>query len=310
MNSLMRRKSGFTLIELLVVIAIIAILIGLLLPAIQKVREAAARAQCQNNLKQLGVALHSYHDSYNGFPQAYDYPPTAAEPFVHAWGTRILPFIEQGNILTNYNMNQHAFLPPNAALILNQIKTFQCPATPNPNRLNVTPAGLLPGIPAYTSACSDYTPTSGVLGSLWDIIFTPGSAGGDRHGVIRANIKHKMIAISDGTSNTIMLSELAGRNDAYRVGQRVTGVLNYGGGWGDPINGEHWFGGSLLDGTGSGPCIIGCSNEAGKGLYSFHTNGVNAIMADGSVRFLPRNTDARLLLQITTAAKGEATSGF
>ena len=306
----MRRRRGFTLIELLVVIAIIAILIGLLLPAVQKVREAAARATCQNNLKQLGLALHSYHDVNNGFPQAYTYPPTAAEPFVHAWGMRILPYVEQAPLYASYSQTQHAFLAPNATVIQTQLKVFQCPSTPNPNRLNNTPAGVIPGIPAFTAACSDYAPTSGILGSLWDILFVNNPpAGGDRHGVIRANLKVQILAVTDGTSNTVMIAEIAGRNDLYRLGQKVTG-LNLGGGWGDPINGENWYGGSLPNGTGAGACVINCTNEYGKGMYAFHTGGVNVSFADGSVRFLTQSTDPKTVSNIITAAKGEVAGNY
>ena len=205
MRSLPQTRRAFTLIELLVVIAIVAILIGLLLPAVQKIRAAANRMKCQNNLKQIGLALHAYHDANSGLPPAYTYPPTAAEPFVHAWGTRVLPYLEQAPLYAQYDLKQHAFLAPNTTVILNQLNVFQCPSTPNPNRVNSTPAGAIPGIPAYTSACNDYAPTSGILGSLWDLIFTPGSAGGDRHGVIRANLKPGLLAITDTPGESITL---------------------------------------------------------------------------------------------------------
>src|SRR5262245_6314668 len=127
-----RRRPGFTLIELLVVIAIIAILIGLLLPAVQQVRDAAARIQCPNNLKQIGLAIHNYHDSNSAMPPAWLYeapaPPARPTGVASSWGLQILPYLEQDNIYRPYNQDLVMFNDPNKTLILNQLKMFQCPA--------------------------------------------------------------------------------------------------------------------------------------------------------------------------------------
>jgi prepilin-type N-terminal cleavage/methylation domain-containing protein/prepilin-type processing-associated H-X9-DG protein len=303
----MRRK-GFTLIELLVVIAIIAVLIGLLLPAVQKVRDAAMRMSCQNNMKQLALALHNYHDTNTTFPAAYWYPPTVDQPFVHGWGVYILPYIEQDNLYKQYNFNVHFFQPPDSTVIQAPIKTHICPASPQRAGLNSMPGGLIPGIPGFQAAPSDYAPTSGILGSLWDIIVGPPS-GGDRQGVIRANRKVRILEVTDGTSNTIILGEFAGRNALYRNGQLVGGGINISGSWGDPSNGENWMAGSDFTGTTAGSCVINCTNEAGKNFYSFHTSGANAALADGSVRFLPQSINGQVFASLLTAAKGDITPG-
>jgi len=340
----MRRcRSGFTLIELLVVIAIIAILIGLLLPAVHKVREAAARMQCSNNLKQIGIACHSYHDTYNAMPPAWLYeapsPPTRPTGVAVGWGLLLLPYLEQDNVYKGYNQNLNMFNTVNQTFTLAQLKMFACPSTPNQGRevqLSI-PSGVLPGIPAGTfrGGPSDYSVTTGIRnwcnfmgtpcdppdhGRRWGALQpwsdTPATA--SAIGARRFNL----VTLSDGTSNTIMISEVAGTPDVYnRARQKISplpGVphpifsVSYGAGWANPYNGENWLSGSPLDGNNpqtpagsSGPCLINCSNYNGRGLYSFHTSGVNAAMADGSVRFIKESMATKQLAFAITATGGE-----
>src|SRR5579884_3726482 len=126
------RRAGFTLIELLVVIAIIAVLIGLLLPAVQKVREAASRANCQNNLHQIGLALHNYHDTQGSFPSGYRCPQPQANVDYTApgwgWAAQLLPFIEQGNLAQQINFALPVEDPSNLAVRMMPIKLYICPS--------------------------------------------------------------------------------------------------------------------------------------------------------------------------------------
>src|SRR5439155_1147765 len=194
-----KRRDGFTLIELLVVIAIIAVLIGLLLPAVQKVREAAARMSCQNNLKQIGLAEHGYHDTYGKFTCSWDYeppkPPQRPTAVAHSWCVYLLPYLEQDNMFRQYNFNGTDYNDqPNGVLIQTPLKVFQCPSSPNQGRVYSfpVPAGVLPGLPSgtLTASASDYTAITGVR--KWDILVSPNPTTepnsvdiGQRHGILR-----------------------------------------------------------------------------------------------------------------------------
>lgn len=304
---MIRSRRGFTLIELLVVIAIIAVLISLLLPAVQQAREAARRSQCQNNLKQLGLGFQNYHGVYNMFPMGYSLDTSNFN--AHAWGTMLLPFLEQGNLIKNYNY-KYSFASPagifaggpnNQAVITTLLPVFICPSTPENNRVYqfTLPAGAVGGSSpqlTWSAAPSDYGAQSGVLGTFYSVYVQPvvGTMG-SRSGMLLNNKCRRFADVTDGTTNTLMLAEIAGRNSTYRDGRLVSSWSdptnpNSGGGWGDVINGENWLAGSLYDGTGStGPCVINCTNLSGRGAYSFHPGGIQILMVDGSVQYVSEN---------------------
>ncbi len=183
------------------VIAIIGVLIGLLLPAVQKVREAANRASCSNNLKQLGLAMHSYHDSFSEFPpQCFRYPTTPATcpaspgNFRWGWGAMILPYVEQTALHTQVRVTE-CNLPPattliNGARLLQQpVKTFRCPSDSGPPINVYWGTGFAPALPGAEYATSNYVNCQNV--------FYPRSA----------SPPATIAAIADGTSNTFMLGE-------------------------------------------------------------------------------------------------------
>jgi prepilin-type N-terminal cleavage/methylation domain-containing protein/prepilin-type processing-associated H-X9-DG protein len=314
------RRPGFTLIELLVVIAIIAILVGLLLPAVQKVREAAARLKCQNNLKQIGLALHNYEGSYNTFPGASTGPPntsTPPPPYRHGWVAYTLPWVEQDNVRNVYNINVNWFDPPNADVIMIPLKIYHCPSADF-------------GRQATSSSANVYG--RGKAGAAWDYASVnvggaaPGYAGTAnaerRKGVMNDREGSTRAQITDGTSNTLMVSECANRPQYWVMGRQRTDIIaatsNFPAGNVGPgeVSGGVWaehqkavsVGGASADGTattGSGPfpCAINCTND--WEIYSMHTGGANGLMADGSVRFLKASTPIDVLAALCSRSGGE-----
>ena len=288
------KRHGFTLVELLVVIAIIAVLIGLLLPAVQKVREAANRLLCSNNLKQLGLALHNFHDTHGRFPPGQvqgPYPEAGVYwQTNHGWAVFILPSIEQKPLADKYHWDLNLSDPLNQEVVAHPLKIFQCPSAA-PNRFYFGgPFASYGG----KGASGDYAPT-------WYV--DPVLAAGDNRGVLAPNCMTKLTDITDGTSNTILLTEDAGRPRQWRAGRPGDDQTIEGGPWAG-----FWTGitlqGSTFDGTSRpGPCAVNCSND--HEVYSFHPGGANAVFADGSVRFLPEGMRINILAALITRAGGE-----
>jgi len=305
------KRRGFTLIELLVVIAIIAVLLGLLLPAVQKVREAAARAKCLNNLKQLGLALHGFHDVHGKLPpgQVKDALPEWGVPVAglnHGWAPFILPYIEEQNLYSTYHWDLFSADQANQPLMSHPLKLFQCPSSPEQDRYYTAPP-FSPAPDGKKAACGDYAPTWGVN----PILATMGLIGpaAEYEGVLVPEQWTRLIQITDGTANTIMITEDAGRPALWQAGRRVAGSAQAvkGGAWAGPNNG-FIVDGSTPDGTSSpGPCPMNCTNDGE--IYSFHPAGANAVFADGHVQFLKASISIRTLTALATRAGDEVVGG-
>jgi prepilin-type N-terminal cleavage/methylation domain-containing protein/prepilin-type processing-associated H-X9-DG protein len=287
-------RRGFTLIELLVVMAIVAILIGLLVPAVQQVRDSASRLQCENNLHQIGVALHSYHNSQNRFPAGAT-PDLPSEQYPRlAWLARLLPYLEAAPLwkLTEqaYRVDRNPFDNPPHVGLSTPVVVFGCPSD-----VRVSDAQF-----ARNTRMVALTSYVGVLGT--DLLHSDG--------VLFLGSRVRLTEITDGSANTVVVGERPPSADLWY-------------GW--------WYAGVGQAGTGSGDMLLGAREMNAGGLslwfcdagpYSFgpgrfddqcamfhywspHQGGANFLFADGSVRFLSYAA-ANVLPALATRAGGEA----
>ncbi len=329
------RRSAFTLIELLVVIAIIAILIGLLLPAVQKVREAAARSSCSNNLKQLGLAVMNYESTYGKFPtggegtnfgasppptgfdnaRSGDPNPLPSSPagwptqFMHSTQTYLLPYVEQNAIYQVIDQtrvyNDTGAAAAHQAAFKNPVKTFLCPSVPGPTADTTGYGYCHYSATVYT----DIDPSSGSRNKPTR-----------KNGALHAG-GSRMADVTDGTSQTILLAEDAGRTEAF------------GGPYPDPVDGQprrFWRWGEQDNGfgvsgftTGAGNQVVNNSRTPVGGppscnwytsgsncgpndeIFAYHPGGAMVVFADGHVGFLKDSTNPVQVRFMVTAADGD-----
>ena len=321
------------MVELLVVIAIIGILIAMLLPAVQSVREAARRVSCLNNMRQLGLALHNYESAHRAFPPsrlAPDDQPipstvsnhSGAESAFQSWTTLILPFVEQGNLANQYDFNEPWFDQENSnnfSVIATQVSLFKCPSSP-------APEGTDP-YHCVGAAAGDYGSINEVKKKVYsEVLEVPVPSDSARSGLLSKFKKNRIATASDGTSNTLFVAECAGQPEVWVAGSKMSmdDFANYGDdkvidfdgtlcpvdgtGWADPDCGFSINGATANGLDKYGPQMINAINVSEA--YSFHDGGASFAMADGSTHFISDTIDAKTFVSLCTRSGGEVNGDY
>ncbi len=312
------RRSGFTLIELLVVIAIIAMLVAILLPAVQQAREAARRSTCQNNLKQLGLALHNYHNTYERLPRVSRAPYFGTVNIACGPNIALLPFLEATAVADLYNHNKKFSDVENLPLKDKMPRVFICPSSPNGGQpLSVPSNSTIDGFQtsdyAYMIGAIDL---KGMANYSWQ---TLGMA------MMQDGSWGRFRDVTDGLSNTLMAYESAGRTKWWVNNTEMSIQPNWYDGirecWSTYYPGNYFTQKTLvLDTTNpSGvvpteptPYVGGIMNvqnyEASP--YSFHPGGIEILLGDGAVRFVSESADIYNLSYMASANGGEVIGAF
>lgn len=290
----MRKKAAFTLIELLVVLAIIAVLLGLLLPAVQKVRAAAARLKCASQNREVGLALHNYHDAHGAFPPGQGSMYNSHPDQGFSWAGFLLPFIEQDNLYREFIVTERGFIygPTNRFRPRTSVALYLCPS-------NLYPYDIRIGI-VEPSSTTDYywaqTNRAGVGGSgdLWTCVNLNCTMRADANGMFRYRYGVRLTDVLDGTSQTLLLGEVTSGRAA-------------------PESGWVWAAYNVASTSGSinGPNTVPGGRTSYfirnglDGFSSFHPGGCNFTFADGSVRFLNKGIRPETLDALGTRSSGE-----
>ncbi len=336
------RRSGFTLIELLVVIAIIAVLIALLLPAVQQAREAARRSQCKNNLKQIGIAVHNFHDTYNGIVPLSMNPTTESTTDANyvsaAWTVMLLPYLEQGTLFNMINLNTQMNTAANLAVFAQPgagLPVYNCPSMHTAGANFANAGNTLGGMGAAAA---------GAKGDYGAVTWYVGNAGNPytyyhncHHGnpaeqnqamrpvkVPTAGVvtgwkpRDSFAAITDGTSNTLLIGEkFEPPNRANTCGPGDAGggdcnVYVFQSGWMELSAMRHLHGVPLTTTTANITAPEGRGGRSGTvyGFGSWHIGTTNFLLADGSVRGVSTNISTTILDALAQRADGTAIGDF
>jgi prepilin-type N-terminal cleavage/methylation domain-containing protein/prepilin-type processing-associated H-X9-DG protein len=296
-------RRGFTLIELLVVMAIIAVLIGLLLPAVQKVREAASRLKCQNNLKQIGLAMHNYHDRMDRFPSGF----TSGTASLNGpgtgpgwgWAAELLPDLEQGNVAATINYKLDIANAANASARVKSLAVFLCPSD-NPATPTFSTAPQM-GAAICEVAFANYVG----VGGTYEVTGFPDTG----NGVLFRNSRVKVLSILDGSSSTLMVGERTFKKSPQTtwVGA-VTNSAN------PPTNPSYDYEGPptlclMNTGTAADRRVPNNPMDHVEDANSNHSQGVNFLFCDGSVRPIHNTINPATWEALGTRAGGEVING-
>jgi len=301
-------RRGFTLIELLVVIAIIAVLVALLLPAVQQAREAARRAACKNNLKQIGLALHNYHDTHRSFPPlevvngchlSQPFPSCSPSPFDWPnvsgnWITLSLPFIDEATTYSQINFEEGHVTPTNRPLFGQKLDSYLCPSNPISDHIFLSGGHVVHYSAMTGSAAPSFFPTQ------FNLEIIPWAAGSNinrnQRGMFYHNSNTRMRDVTDGTTNTIAVAETLGYQPVNAANPTEIQA-----GQGQTF--------SILTTTGFAINQFSLTSRWFT-PSSFHTGGAHGLLADGSVRFVNEYINQNTWQNLGSMADGAVIGDF